>query len=86
MYTELRVFSTSTPRARRVGRSMSTVTRLSACLAISLLAIADHRAWPLAISTNAFVAELRILHVQRDHLGAPAKPSMTMARIPPALR
>jgi hypothetical protein len=30
---------------------MSTVSRLSACLAISLLAVCDHRAWPQTIST-----------------------------------
>jgi tripartite-type tricarboxylate transporter receptor subunit TctC len=34
---------------------MRTFGRLSACLAISLLAIADHRAWPQTISTVKIV-------------------------------
>jgi tripartite-type tricarboxylate transporter receptor subunit TctC len=34
---------------------MSTVSRLSACLAISLLAISDHCAWPQTISTVKIV-------------------------------
>jgi tripartite-type tricarboxylate transporter receptor subunit TctC len=34
---------------------MSTVSRLSACLAISLLAISGHRAWPQTISTVKIV-------------------------------
>jgi tripartite-type tricarboxylate transporter receptor subunit TctC len=34
---------------------MSTLSRLSACLAISLLAISNHRAWPQTISTVKIV-------------------------------